>query len=91
MVEKCQKSEKAIYTVMGDISREQRVSAGWGWWPRAGPATFGTMTNWFDVLPIVGLKIDFAAVDFGEIQPITPKRIQGDRLSSPPSSMAGRR
>ncbi|MDP2948184.1 MAG: hypothetical protein Q8P22_01425 [Chloroflexota bacterium] len=75
----CNQNNKAVYHAVGDISKHQpcgeyRVEAGVT--DLAG--NVGTMTNWFDVLCVVGLEIDFDAVDWGGITPGVRDWVQGD-------------
>ena len=47
-------------------------------------ANHGTLSNTFDVLPIIGLRIDFTQVDWGSIQANIKDVVSGDEdLSTP--------
>jgi hypothetical protein len=79
IVENCGKQIWRVYRVTGELSKHQP----------AGPYTVdasavdqagntGSLSNQFTVLPIIGLRQDFTAIDFGQILPNTTKWVRGD-------------
>jgi hypothetical protein len=85
----CEQQAKAIYCGTETISKHQPP----GEYRVLIQATdtcggMGEMENWFDVLPIVGLEIDFDLVDWGPITPGVKKIVQGDTNWNPPSDAA---
>lgn len=86
IVDQCNKHQKLVFHMIGELSKEQpsgeyRVEA-------TGvdqSGSTGSMTNWFDVLSVIGLRLDFSNVDFGQILPNTPKWVPGDMTFNPPN------
>jgi hypothetical protein len=79
IVENCTKNVWLAFEVVGELSKHQP----------AGPYTVtasvvdqagntSSLTNIMDVLPVVGLEIDFTGIDFGQILPNTTKWVRGD-------------
>ncbi len=86
IVDQCNKHQKLVFRMVGELSKHQpageyRVEATGV--DQAGST--GSMTNWFDVLPVIGLRIDFNSVNFGQILPNTPKWVPGDMNFNGPS------
>lgn len=77
----CNKNAKAVYRVVGDISKDQPHGQYW-WttWAVDQNGGTGQATAYFDVLPLLGLAIDFGQVNFGNIKPNTKKWVPGDEV-----------
>jgi hypothetical protein len=86
IVDQCLKHQKLIFRMVGEISKHQPAGEynvqNYGV-DKAGST--GNLSYAFDVLPVVGLRIDFNKVDFGTIIPNTAKWIPGDLNFSPPN------
>ncbi len=85
IVDQCNKHQKLVFRMVGEISKHQpsgeyKVEATGV--DQAGST--GSMTNWFDVLSVIGLRLDFSSVNFGQILPNTPKWVPGDLNFNPP-------
>lgn len=78
-LENCGKQIWRVYRVQGELSKHQPA----GTYTVVASAVdqagnTGSLTNTFTVLPIIGLRQDFSAVDFGQILPNTSKWVRGD-------------
>jgi len=86
IVENCGKHVWVPFMMVGELSKHQpagpyTVTA----YVNDGSGAVGSLTNIMDVLPVVGLEIDFTTVDFGMIVPSTAKWVRGDTDMTTPT------
>jgi hypothetical protein len=79
ILDNCNKHVSLIFHAVGEMSKHQPagtytvIASG-----SDGNGNVGSLTNTFEVLPVIGLEADFSAVDFGDILPNTAKWVRGD-------------
>ncbi len=86
IVDKCGSGGKALYRAVGELGRkeppgEYKVVASVADESGATDA----IVNYFDVLAVLGLQVDFDGVDFGSVTPNQPAWVTGDTAWNPPS------
>jgi hypothetical protein len=79
IVTRCYKNEKKVYRGVELLHHHQPA----GMYKVLGTAQdwasgTGTLENWFEVMPIIGLRIDFSLVDWGSILPNVTDVVSGD-------------
>jgi hypothetical protein len=88
LVAKCQQNEKAFYYSEFELSKDQPC----GEYKIIATAASGgltdTLTNYIDIICVIGLQIDFSSVNWGSIVPGQDDQVSGNLLWEPTSSTA---